>query len=102
MIMKALAAGAAWQRARDRAGDGDTDGGNGVLDVSFRPDGEIRGAGSRRVWEVRGRERLVLRLRGESRLARRPGIRKLRCRGWHDGESRSIRDPRSVQARVPA
>src|SRR5262245_4427391 len=55
-----------------------------VWDVALRPQGRIRAVDNFRVAQVSRMRRLNEVPRGESSLARRPGIRKPRCRVLRD------------------
>jgi len=94
---------AAWA-ARHVSGAGDDEssahGRDRVGDVTFGPEGRRRGVGNLGVRQVpRGAGRYAVR-RGESSPVRRSGIRRPRCRAWHDGGSRASRGLHNVRARA--
>ena len=91
-----------WQGACDAGDELTSHAGDGVGDVSLRPQ-------RRRLWVANPRERQVAGggfrcalARGEWRPSRRSGSRRLRCTWWRDGGSRANLALRSGRARLLA
>jgi serine/threonine protein kinase len=94
--------GTSWQCSCDAGDEAASHAGDGVGDVSLRPQ-------RRRLWicnpregQVAGGEFRSARPRGEWRPSRRSGSRRLRCTWWRDGGSRANLALRSGRARPPA
>src|SRR5882757_2462999 len=96
------ATGTPWKAFYEGSDQACAHGRDRVWDVAFRPQGRIRGVDNRRVRQASRAAQGNEVVRGESRPARRPGIRKPRCTVWRDGGSLAIRVPRSARARLPA
>src|SRR3712207_1009726 len=96
-----MAAGTSWEASGESACQPDAQGRDGALNVALRSDGEYPGDDSCREGETPRRSPFLL-LRGESGLAPRPGIHKLRCTAARDGGTLASPGPRSAPTRSPA
>src|SRR5882762_110313 len=95
------AARTSWQTAGKGADQSSAHGCDRVWDVTLRPQGRILWVDDDGVMQAAGTAWWNVILRGESSRAGRSGIRRLRCTGWRDGESRAILGLRSGRARPP-